>query len=103
VSFTVGADEYDRFMGRYSFPLAPGFAEFAGVEAGQRVIDVGCGPGALVAELIRRLRPEAVWAVDPSERFLAAVRIAIPGCGRTALQQSSCRLRPSGSTLHWRS
>lgn len=49
VSFTVGADEYDRFMGRYSFPLAPRFAEFAGVGAGQRVIDVGCGPGALVA------------------------------------------------------
>jgi SAM-dependent methyltransferase len=79
VSFTVGADEYDRFMGRYSFPLAPRFAEFARVGAGQRVIDVGCGPGALVAELIRRLRPDAVCAVDPSERFVAAVRVRYPG------------------------
>jgi SAM-dependent methyltransferase len=79
VSFTVGAEEYDRFMGRYSFPLAPRFAQFAGVGAGQRVIDVGCGSGALVAELIGRLRPDDVWAVDPSERFVAAVRVRYPG------------------------
>jgi len=74
VSFNVGADEYDRFMGRYSAPLAPRFAEFAGVAAGQRVLDVGCGPGALTFELVRRLGADAVWAVDPSERFVAAVR-----------------------------
>jgi SAM-dependent methyltransferase len=79
VSFTVGADEYDRFMGRYSLPLAGRFAEFAGVEAGQRVLDVGCGPGALAAELVRRLPADAVWAVDPSARFVAAVRARLPG------------------------
>ena len=66
-------------MGRYSVPLAPRFAEFAGVEAGQRVLDVGCGSGALVAELIRRLRPDAFCAVDPSERFVATVRARYPG------------------------
>jgi trans-aconitate methyltransferase len=49
VSFTVAADAYDRFMGRYSAPLAPRFADFAGVAAGQRALDVGCGPGALTA------------------------------------------------------
>ena len=65
---------YDRFMGRYSGPLAPLFADFAGVAAGQRVLDVGCGPGALTAELVRRLQPENVSAVDPSEPFVAAIR-----------------------------
>jgi len=79
VSFTVGADEYDRFMGRYSAPLAPRFAAFAGVLAGQRVLDVGCGPGALTAELTARLSAGAVWAVDPSERFVAAASARYPG------------------------
>jgi SAM-dependent methyltransferase len=79
LSFAVEAEEYDRFMGRYSRPLAPRFLEFAGVVPGQRVIDVGCGPGALTGELTTRLQVEAVCAVDPSERFVAAVRARYPG------------------------
>jgi SAM-dependent methyltransferase len=74
VSFTVGADEYDRFMGRYSKPLAAIFTEFAGVAGAGRVLDVGCGPGALVSELVGHLGAGSVWAVDPSERFVAAAR-----------------------------
>jgi SAM-dependent methyltransferase len=79
MAFTVGADAYDRFMGRYSVPLAPRLADFAGVAAGQRVLDVGCGPGALTAELVRRLGPAAVTAVDPSELFVAAAGERHPG------------------------
>ncbi len=75
----VGADAYDRFMGRYSGPLAPVFATFAGVVEATHVLDVGCGPGALTAELVGRLGPEAVAAVDPSETFVAAVRVRHPG------------------------
>jgi SAM-dependent methyltransferase len=74
VSFIVGADAYDRFMGRYSAPLAPQLADFASITVAQRVLDVGCGPGALTAELVRRLGPDAVSAVDPSEPFVAAAR-----------------------------
>ena len=79
MSFTVGAEEYDRFMGRYSVPLAPAFADFAGAQPGQQVIDVGCGSGALTAELAGRMGLDGVWAVDPSERFVAAVRDRHPG------------------------
>jgi SAM-dependent methyltransferase len=79
VSFFAGADAYDRFMGRYSVLLAPRLADFAGISGGQRVLDVGCGPGALTAELVRRLGPAAVSAVDPSELFVAAARERNPG------------------------
>jgi SAM-dependent methyltransferase len=70
--FTVAAESYDRFMGRYSVPIAPQLADFAGVTTGQRVLDVGCGPGALTGELVRR--GVNVSAVDPSEPFVAAAR-----------------------------
>jgi SAM-dependent methyltransferase len=79
VAFAVPADAYDRFMGRYSVPLAPAFADFAGVASGQRVLDVGCGPGALTAELVRRLGVAAVAAAEPSEPFVAAARERHPG------------------------
>ena len=79
VSFDVAAEAYDRFMGRYSAPLAPALAAFAGVERGQSALDVGCGPGALTAELVARLGPEAVAAVDPSEPFVEAARARFPG------------------------
>ena len=79
MSFEVDADAYDRFMGRYSARLAPAFGDFAGVHTGQTALDVGCGPGALTAELVRRLGPDSVAAVDPSERFAAAARERHPG------------------------
>ena len=78
MSFAVGADAYDRFMGRYSAPLAPAFAEFAAVIDGLRALDVGCGPGALTAELVKRLGPSAVAAVDPSDTFVAAAQARYP-------------------------
>ena len=79
MSFTAGADAYDRFMGRYSVLLGPRFADFGAVATGQRVLDVGCGPGALTAELVRRLGADFVSAVDPSESFVSAARDRHPG------------------------
>jgi SAM-dependent methyltransferase len=79
VSFDVSADAYTRFMGRYSEQLATEFAQLLGVRNGDRVVDVGCGPGALTWQLVQRLGVPAVSAVDPSEPFVAAVRDRIPG------------------------
>ena len=78
MGFEVSGTDYDRFMGRFSRPLAPQLADFASVAAGQRVIDVGSGPGALTAELVDRLGPSAVVAADPSAPFVAALRERLP-------------------------
>jgi SAM-dependent methyltransferase len=79
VSFDVPADAYARFMGRYSRPLATAFADLVGVSPGQRVLDVGCGPGALTEELVGRVGAENVSAIDPASAFVAAVSRQLPG------------------------
>ena len=79
MSFQVAADAYDRFMGRYSEPLADRLLQRAGVQPGQRALDVGCGPGAVTTRLAAVLGPDRVAAVDPSEPFVAAVRERCPG------------------------
>lgn len=79
MTFNVSADAYARFMGRYSELLAAGFADLAGARRGQRALDVGCGAGALTAQLVSRLGAAAVCAVDPSASFVAAVAERLPG------------------------
>lgn len=81
MSFDVAAEAYDRFMGRYSVQLSGQLADLAGVRAGQRVLDVGCGPGALTSELVARLGAGNVAAVDPSESFVHAAAARNPGVG----------------------
>ena len=78
-TFQVSGEAYDRFVGRYSTPLARAFADVAAVEPGAAALDIGCGPGALTAELVRRLGPAAVAAIDPSEPFVAECRRRNPG------------------------
>jgi len=79
MSFDVSADAYGRFMGRYSEQLAVSFADSAGLSAGDRVLDVGCGPGALTAQLVDRVGLGQVEAVDPSATFVEAARARFPG------------------------
>lgn len=79
MTFEVTGEAYDRFMGRYSRPLAARFADWLEVSAGQRAIDVGCGPGALTGVLVDRLGADHVAAVDPSVPFVESCRQRHPG------------------------
>ncbi len=79
MTFEVAGEAYDRFMGRYSRPLAADFADWLAPSSGQRAIDVGCGPGALTGALVERLGGDAVAAVDPSPPFVETCRTRFPG------------------------
>jgi SAM-dependent methyltransferase len=79
MTFAVAARSYDRYMGDYSRELAPRLMAFAGIEPGMRVLDVGCGPGALTTALAGRLGASRVAAADPSEQFVAACAGQVPG------------------------
>ena len=78
MSFDVAAEAYDRFMGRFSVPLAESFIDFARLPAEGRALDVGCGTGALTAVLARRFGETEVAAVDPSESFVATMTHRFP-------------------------
>ena len=70
-------------MGRYSQPLASRFVQLVDLRPGQRVLDVGCGAGALTSELVPVVGVGAVSALDPSEPFVAAVGRGVPRHRRT--------------------
>jgi SAM-dependent methyltransferase len=73
------ADSYARFMGRFSEPLASAFADLAEVPPEGRVLDVGCGPGALTEVLVARHGADRVDAIDPTPGFVEAARERLPG------------------------
>ena len=104
MAFEIPADSYDRFMGRYSGPFADRLLGLAGAAAGDRALDVGCGPGAMTSRLVARLGAEAVAAIDPSESFVAAARERCPGVDvRLRRGRGAAVRRRRRSTSRWRS
>jgi SAM-dependent methyltransferase len=78
-TFRTPADAYDRHIGRYGGELARALIHAAGLQPGDRALDVGCGPGALTRELVALLGADQVAAVDPSAPFARACAARLPG------------------------
>jgi SAM-dependent methyltransferase len=73
--------DYEQLMGRWSRRLSPLHLQFARVKDGDRVLDVGCGTGALASTLASMLPAAQVVGVDPSPDFIAyaQTRATAPG------------------------
>jgi SAM-dependent methyltransferase len=67
----VHGDDYELLMGRWSRILASSFLDFAGLSDSGRILDAGCGTGALSAEILRRTTLAEVIGVDISEAYVA--------------------------------
>jgi ubiquinone/menaquinone biosynthesis C-methylase UbiE len=68
-AFDRVAAEYDRHRPTYPDELVDRACEIAGLRAGDRVLEVGCGTGQLTRSLVAR--GLEVTAVEPGERLLA--------------------------------
>ena len=68
--FSTG-DSYERFMGRWSRKLALPFVQFAKVENGDSVLDVGSGTGAVSAAVAAVSPSSSIVGVDPAAGFVA--------------------------------
>lgn len=71
-------DGYDAYMGRWSRRIAPRFLDWLDLPNGLDWLEVGCGTGALTAEILAECAPRDLIAVDPSEGFLAKARDVVP-------------------------
>jgi SAM-dependent methyltransferase len=65
---------YQRLMGRWSARLAERLVAFAGIAAGDRVLDVGCGTGSLALALAARPEPAAIVGIDIAAPYVAYAR-----------------------------
>ena len=54
--------------------VAQQFIPWLAVAPGSRWLDIGCGSGTLIAEILRSQAPDEVWGADPEENFLAFAR-----------------------------
>jgi len=70
---------YEERIGRYGRPLADAFLEMLELPAEARVLDVGCGSGALTVRLAEALGSDHVAGVDPAADDLALCASRVPG------------------------
>jgi trans-aconitate methyltransferase len=101
---------YERYVGRWSRPVARAFLAWLGVPSGRTWGDVGCGTGALVESILALAGPKQLYAIDRSDGFLAAAQAALPDqrvqfelADATALPWSvaSCDVTVSGLVLNF--
>jgi SAM-dependent methyltransferase len=68
------SDDYDRYMGRWSSLLARRFLEFVGLDAAERVLDVGSGTGSLTGVVAASTDASWIVGLDPVASFVRAAR-----------------------------
>ncbi|TAH36391.1 MAG: methyltransferase domain-containing protein [Planctomycetota bacterium] len=96
--YVLGAEpaELERLRHQHGVwrPLSEAAFDRVGVRAGWRVLDAGCGPGLVLADLRERVGPHGeIWGVDLVPAMLAEAR-------RMALQRGYDNVRLLQGDLH---
>lgn len=67
-------DALERYVGRWSRPVARELLTWLAVPPQALWLDVGCGPGALTETILALASPHTVTGVDPSQHYIAFAR-----------------------------
>jgi SAM-dependent methyltransferase len=107
--FDEVATEYDRHRPTYPEQLIDRAYELAGLQAGEEVLEIGCGTGQLTRSLLARgLR---VTAIEPGARLAGLALQRLEGAGElellntrfedASLPRARFRAVFSASAIHW--
>ena len=69
-----GSEDYNKLMGRWSRRLAPQLIQFANVQDGQRVLDVGTGTGSVALAVVAAIQGGEIVGVDPAAAYVEYAR-----------------------------
>jgi SAM-dependent methyltransferase len=75
-TWTTG-DAYERYVGRWSRPVAAEFLRWLGLAPGLDWLDAGCGTGALTSAILEAAAPRRVRGYDRSPDYVAAARARV--------------------------
>ena len=75
----TSAEAYERYVGRWSAPVADRFLTWLGIPPGCDWLDVGCGTGSLSAQILASAAPSSLIGVDPSPAFVTAAAGRLAG------------------------
>src|SRR2546421_6384933 len=73
------ADDYERFMGRWSRAIGEKFLAWLDRPAGARWLDLGCGTGAFSDLIQRRCAPKEIVGIDPAPAQIDYAQKKFPG------------------------
>lgn len=102
-------DAYERYVGRWSRPIAGQFLRWLDAPRGIRWLDVGCGTGALTEAILDGCDPASVDGVEPSAGFLETAQarlgdraMLLPGdAAHLAVPDASADALVSGLVLNF--
>jgi SAM-dependent methyltransferase len=69
---------YESYVGRWSRPVATEFLAWLSVAQGSRLLDVGCGTGALSGTIAGLADPALLVGIDASVPYAASARLSVP-------------------------
>lgn len=70
----ASGDSYERYVGRWSRPVAQEFIRWLAIPKNSQWLDVGCGTGALSQTILEISIPKKVKGIDRSEGYVEFTR-----------------------------